>query len=247
MNFQRKSDSVTAEEKIPDLIELASAVAEAASCGPYILSEAILRFIEAVYPEASVAAHVLAVSRLDGQSFSVPQMGNDFELLGWAVASLESELALGSGPAAHQSPEKQGSSLISVPCCLRQGDALALWAGRLHWDEGVNLEDINYRLEKTARIFSTGSVLPATGMLSGPESPHQVLTSLSLRQRIILNLMAQGLTNKQIAEEIRFSDSTVRLESMAIYRRLGISGRKEAASYMAVARVTATEDWYNCA
>jgi DNA-binding CsgD family transcriptional regulator len=53
--------------------------------------------------------------------------------------------------------------------------------------------------------------------------------SLTERQLIILRMMAQGMTNPQIAGRIGFSDSTVRQETMAIYRHLGASGRREAA------------------
>ena len=44
----------------------------------------------------------------------------------------------------------------------------------------------------------------------------------------ILDLMAQSLTNPQIAKELGFSESTVRQETMRIYQILQVSGRKEA-------------------
>lgn len=56
----------------------------------------------------------------------------------------------------------------------------------------------------------------------------QVETELSARQVRILHLLAEGLTNPQIAARIGFSDSTVRQETMAIYRFLGADGRREA-------------------
>lgn len=55
-----------------------------------------------------------------------------------------------------------------------------------------------------------------------------VETELSARQMRILHLLAEGLTNPQIAARIGFSDSTVRQETMAIYRFLGANGRREA-------------------
>ena len=69
-----------------------------------------------------------------------------------------------------------------------------------------------------------------------PERPHaaprsgngQEETELSPRQVRILHLLAEGLTNPQIAARIGFSDSTVRQETMAIYRFLGADGRREA-------------------
>lgn len=51
---------------------------------------------------------------------------------------------------------------------------------------------------------------------------------MSPRQMRILDLMAQELTNPQIAKELGFSESTVRQETMRIYQILQVSGRKEA-------------------
>ncbi len=51
--------------------------------------------------------------------------------------------------------------------------------------------------------------------------------TLSARQEVILKLILKGLTNTQIGEEIGFSESLVRQESIAIYSALNVSGRKE--------------------
>ncbi len=66
---------------------------------------------------------------------------------------------------------------------------------------------------------------------SNSHSPIHALTS---RQTTILHLLADGLTNPQIAARIGFSDSTVRQETMAIYRFLGASGRREASRIAAM-------------
>lgn len=63
---------------------------------------------------------------------------------------------------------------------------------------------------------------PATG---AHEGVHEALT---VRQVVILQAMARGLTNAQIAREINFSESTVRLESMSIYRTFGVHSRTDA-------------------
>lgn len=52
--------------------------------------------------------------------------------------------------------------------------------------------------------------------------------ALSARQQRVLELMAQGMTNGQIARSLKFSESTVRQETMAIYRYLQVPGRVEA-------------------
>lgn len=53
---------------------------------------------------------------------------------------------------------------------------------------------------------------------------------ISSRQMTILQGMAEGLTNRQIAARICFSESTVRLESMAIYRYFGVHSRGQAVA-----------------
>lgn len=51
---------------------------------------------------------------------------------------------------------------------------------------------------------------------------------LSARQRTVLQLMAAGMTLRQIANRIGYSESTVRMESLAIYRMLGVHDRDKA-------------------
>lgn len=53
---------------------------------------------------------------------------------------------------------------------------------------------------------------------------------LTARQRVVLGLMAEGLTNAQIADKLAYSASTVRVETMVIYRALGVRSRAEAVA-----------------
>jgi DNA-binding NarL/FixJ family response regulator len=52
--------------------------------------------------------------------------------------------------------------------------------------------------------------------------------SLTPRQCRILHLLAHGLTNPQIAARVGFSTSTVRLETLKIFRALGVHDRVRA-------------------
>jgi DNA-binding CsgD family transcriptional regulator len=49
---------------------------------------------------------------------------------------------------------------------------------------------------------------------------------LSDRQLVIAGLLEQGFNNAQIAEEIGYSESLIRQETVAIYRKLQVTGRK---------------------
>ena len=53
---------------------------------------------------------------------------------------------------------------------------------------------------------------------------------LTKRQSEILELMQGGKTNEEIASKIGFSSSLVKQETMLIFSKLGISGRRDLTS-----------------
>jgi DNA-binding NarL/FixJ family response regulator len=53
---------------------------------------------------------------------------------------------------------------------------------------------------------------------------------MTTRQLQILGMMAEGLTNAEIALRILLSESTVRQETIRIYRSLGVNNRADATS-----------------
>jgi DNA-binding NarL/FixJ family response regulator len=59
---------------------------------------------------------------------------------------------------------------------------------------------------------------------------------LSERQREVLELMALGLPNELIAERLFISKNTVKFHVAAIYARLGVHNRVEAAHALAAVR-----------
>lgn len=59
-------------------------------------------------------------------------------------------------------------------------------------------------------------------------TPAPTKTHLTKRQLVILDLMARHMTNAQIANRIGYSESTIRQETIAIYRFLGADGRHQA-------------------
>lgn len=64
-----------------------------------------------------------------------------------------------------------------------------------------------------------------TETASRPSSPH-----LSPRERQVLQLVAHGYENKQIATELNIAEATVKTYMRGIFERLGASGRAEAVA-----------------
>ncbi len=52
---------------------------------------------------------------------------------------------------------------------------------------------------------------------------------LSAREREVLALVVEGLANKQIAQQLRISEKTVKAHLTSIFQRLGVADRTQAA------------------
>lgn len=61
--------------------------------------------------------------------------------------------------------------------------------------------------------------------------PRRGIDSLSPKEKEILKLIASGLTNKEIAEEVNLSEKTVRNYVSAIFQKLDVAHRTQAAVY----------------
>jgi DNA-binding NarL/FixJ family response regulator len=54
--------------------------------------------------------------------------------------------------------------------------------------------------------------------------PHRI-DPLTTRERQIVRVMAEGLTNKEIAQRLRLAEGTVKVHLHRIYQKLGIANR----------------------
>ena len=97
---------------------------------------------------------------------------------------------------------------------------------------GVEKAGFSGEREERGGSFQVAGLSLVEGV--GAEEGHAHTTrrqapgALSDRQLRILGLMAKGLTNSHISKRVGFSESTVRQETMAIYRYFGVGGRREA-------------------
>ncbi|MCG8490467.1 MAG: response regulator transcription factor [Sneathiellales bacterium] len=90
-------------------------------------------------------------------------------------------------------------------------------------------------------VLSGGKYIPsqafsitssASSAISAPpanqEQSVQATLQLTRRQKNVLELMAQGQSNKEIANALELAESTVKVHITAIFRTLGVSNRTQA-------------------
>lgn len=77
----------------------------------------------------------------------------------------------------------------------------------------------------------TGDHKPINNRVA-PHLAPQVLQDLTERQRTVLVLLVEGMTNKEISRELSISTRTVKMHLSAIYRTLGVNNRTQALSVL---------------
>jgi DNA-binding NarL/FixJ family response regulator len=87
------------------------------------------------------------------------------------------------------------------------------------------------------RVAAGDVVLPA-GWLTAARRADPLLETLSARQVEVLTLLAQGLPNEAIADRLFISRNTVKFHVAAIYQRLGVRNRVQAAQALEGLRPT---------
>lgn len=134
------------------------------------------------------------------------------------------------------------SALPSVRCLILTAfdDTDATYAAILAGASGYVLKDIRgQRLITSIRRAANGESLIDAAMvrkvvaaLAGPgaDSRGPVLTT---RERQVLELIADGLTNRQIGERLRLAEKTVKNYVTALLSKLGMERRTQAAVFAA--------------
>lgn len=121
---------------------------------------------------------------------------------------------------------------------------VSIWLAALHARRGEWSEARDYldEGEPTARDINDVRSLRRASMLrvdiESAQSPGGSVHPLRLvqpdllsdREARVLSLLALGATNREIAAALSFSVGTIRADTMAIYRKLEVSGRVEAVS-----------------
>ncbi len=163
-----------------------------------------------------------------------PDIVRAIDMIGRVAAVVESgPEALRALAAAEAERERLG--VESVPCDAQQvaevraeiAGEIGADAAREHWEQGRSLS-----LEDALEYISR-----ARGERKRPSSGWASLTPTELR---VTSLVAEGLTNPQVAEKMFVARGTVKVHLSHIYTKLGITNRAELAAM--VARRTVSDD-----
>ena len=76
----------------------------------------------------------------------------------------------------------------------------------------------------------------------GPQQPPLHPTLLSAREREVLDEIATGATNPEIAKRLYLSPHTVKEHTSSIYRKLGVRNRAEAVKTRPAPRAVAERE-----
>ncbi len=161
------------------------------------------------------------------------------------VALLDARLPDGSGVDVCRDIR---SEFPEVHCIIltSYNDDEALFAAVMAGAAGYLLKQIGGRsLLDAIRVVAAGGSLmdpSVTGALLDrlrhPTTPDPRLSSLSLRDREILDLITEGLTNKQIGERLFLAEKTVKNYVSTLLFKLDMQRRTQAAVYGAEVRKT---------
>jgi DNA-binding NarL/FixJ family response regulator len=131
---------------------------------------------------------------------------------------------------------------ILVCSGLAEGTAL-VEAARAGADGFVSKESANEEIvEAVRRVAGGGAVVGADsarvmfGYLRAASERAPAIGRLSPREREVLRLLSDGLTNREIAERLFIAEKTVRNHVSALLHKLGLRHRTEAALFAAPVR-----------
>jgi DNA-binding NarL/FixJ family response regulator len=89
----------------------------------------------------------------------------------------------------------------------------------------------------------TGTIISEFRRLSGLSADNSQVTELSEKEVDILRCVAMGLSNKEIAEQLAYSEKTVKNYLSVIFQKLGIHDRTQAAIFAFRHGLIPLEEW----
>jgi DNA-binding CsgD family transcriptional regulator len=79
---------------------------------------------------------------------------------------------------------------------------------------------------------SAGETIPVQPVIESSDSDNYLaeIESLTQQEKAIVQLISQGLSNKEIAKELSLSTNTIKMYTSQLYRKLGVRRRTEAVA-----------------
>jgi two-component system nitrate/nitrite response regulator NarL len=113
-------------------------------------------------------------------------------------------------------------------------DALASAIVRTMAGESIVSPEMTSKLVSAFQALPGGAATEAASPAPPPAAPApSALDSLSPREREILQLIAQGASNKEIARALGIAETTVKIHVQHILRKLDLTSRVQAAVFAA--------------
>jgi DNA-binding NarL/FixJ family response regulator len=198
---------------------LLDSLAETGTIGPELTAVAL------------VAEHPITARRLVGvlhaENFEITAKGRSVAALldpppllvvACDAASLENSSELGTALSEMRST----LTVICSPAAGRHCVRKALAIGAVGY---VTDADAETTLGATLRAVLAGQVCVPQSMNRQLDRP-----AFSFREKQVLELVARGMTNSQIAQRLFLAESTVKTHLSTSFRKLGVRSRKDAAS-----------------
>lgn len=99
-------------------------------------------------------------------------------------------------------------------------------------DGGADLEALMRRTGAVAWVPLRGGADRIVAMVEGAASgPQSAVHGLSDREEEVLRLIAAGLTNREIAEQVFISINSVKTYIRSAYRKIGVNSRSQAVAW----------------
>lgn len=137
---------------------------------------------------------------------------------------------------------RQDMRIAIVSASTRRTDMLAALAAGVHGyvPKGLGANELAAAIARVlgGQIYVPPEIAerdaaprqPAAATAPEDDSGSRVLDLLTPRQREVLVLLVDGLSNKEIARKLRLGEGTVKIHMAALFRSLGVRNRQSAAA-----------------
>lgn len=140
-------------------------------------------------------------------------------------------------------PDSQGIDTLHAMCEARADGPLVVMTS-LDDDEVVEAclaNNVTYIHKATQSSKLQGALMAVvtqvvqsahlkTDKFQAEETQPQAVDQLSNKQRLVLAMLAQGHSSRDIADQLHLSEATVRSHMTEIYQRLGVKNRTQAST-----------------